>query len=129
MKDMSMVPHAIVDTGRSRMGINYLLFNQMTLDRWAAIQELHFWRLCLHELMEDCPKKDLRDYDDLYTGLELELQRRWGFEMDVGYHRWWRRPRCTCPPMDNADRYPGGPWVVSNNCPLHYWMPPKGKKQ
>lgn len=34
------------------------------------------------------------------------------------YH-FWIRPKCTCPKLDNDDRYPYGYYVVNMTCPLH----------
>ncbi len=33
--------------------------------------------------------------------------------------RFWELPHCTCPFMDNHDRYPYGHYVVNCSCPVH----------
>ncbi len=51
--------------------------------------------------------------------IEYELQQAWGFPKSTKYHKFWETPTCTCPKMDNEDRYPSGNYVVMTSCPVH----------
>jgi len=64
-------------------------------------------------------KEVLRFYDSILEEIEFNLQELWGFEKNKNYHRFWERPYCTCPKMDNDDAYPYGLYVISSSCILH----------
>jgi len=98
-----------------------LLVQQNCWENLEAIKEMHFYRIALGDVM--CDTRDsnsLKYYDSLYTGIEFTLQYLWGFPHDKNYHRFWDRPRCKCPGMDNSDRYPTGYYVINHSCPLHW---------
>ena len=54
-----------------------------------------------------------------YMSNEMVLQELWGFGADPNYIRFWEFPGCTCPKMDNEDRYGTDYEVYSDNCPIH----------
>lgn len=61
----------------------------------------------------------LQHYDKVLTEIEFDIQECFGFEKNVYFHRFWERPKCLCPKMDNAERW-GTPWSITrSNCPLH----------
>lgn len=50
---------------------------------------------------------------------EYTLQRLWGFPENENYFREWNIPCCTCPKIDNEDRYPSNHYYYSGTCPIH----------
>jgi len=51
--------------------------------------------------------------------LEFELQENWNFPKDEKYHTWWNRFKgCTCPKMDNDERF-GMDKIINSTCPFH----------
>lgn len=58
-------------------------------------------------------------YAKILTHYERKLQVLWGFTVDNRFHRFWNTPRCTCPKLDNEDRYPNGYYIRNLECPLH----------
>jgi len=107
--------------GKPTMVLNENLLNSQ--NAWAnleAIKSVHQTRLKLEDLMKKTRNKTtLQLYDDLYTLLEFRLQELWGFARNANYHRFWERPKCKCPTMDNEDMYPYR-GVMSGGCPLHW---------
>lgn len=101
--------------------INKKLAEKMNLneDIIKKIEELHLKRKDYYNRMEIAPVDDLKEWDRLLTELEYDLQELWGFPMDSKYHKFWERPHCLCPKMDNRDRYPSGYYVINEECPLH----------
>lgn len=81
----------------------------------------------LHKRREDIFKRmngtdivaDLRVYDKSLDLLEEDLQKLWGFPLDSNYVKFWNRPQCSCPQLDNEENYPHGYYTRSGNCPLH----------
>lgn len=61
----------------------------------------------------------LKMFGKMITLIEFELQRVWKFPLDEKFHRFWYVPKCTCPKMDNDDRYPSGHYVINLSCPVH----------
>jgi len=73
------------------------------------IKLLHWTRHYLNEIMSstnDVTK--LRRADAIYDRLEARLQELWDFPVDAKYVKFWYRPGCRCPRMDNDDAYPTG---------------------
>lgn len=106
--------------GKYRFKINMrLLAEQQAVENIEEIIKKHKERIDLFSFMEvEDNLTLLRKYDDLCTFLEYELQRLWKFPEDARYHRFWERPKCTCPKMDNMDSYPYM-FYINGNCPLH----------
>lgn len=103
-----------------------IILNKMLLQRQNAFQnlnqikELHKTRLMIEDAMESTNDPEiLRALDDAYTKTEFALQDQWGFPRDAKFHRFWERPKCGCPTMDNSDAYPSGRYVISGGCPVH----------
>lgn len=96
--------------------------NAETLEQIKAVHES---RLMLFDIMENTPINTVRDNDFLVKcdrtvdHLESILQFLWGFPQDKRYIRFWERPRCSCPKLDNEDRYPTGYYIISEDCILH----------
>ena len=85
----------------------------------AEILGLHARKLALYAGMEVAEDFSLSAYGRELRSVEYALQRAWGFAQSEKYHRFWEAPRCTCPKMDNEDRYPSGSYVVMTSCPVH----------
>lgn len=101
----------------------FLLEKQDCWGNVDKIKQLHYERMGVYEEMKKTNDKLLlKMLDGLCTQIEFELQELWGFSLDIRYHRFWARPKCTCPKLDNEDLYPGGLYVTSGLCHLHGWM-------
>lgn len=97
-----------------------LVKRQDCKENLELIKKLHQERIELETfmfLMED--KEELKEADKLYTDIEFRLQDAWKFPRDVKFHRFWDRPKCKCPKMDNEDSYPTGYSVINGKCKLH----------
>ena len=110
----------------SHNGKEILLLNKALLDQqncWKNLDKLkalHEERLELEDMMHASNDPGfLILCDTLYTQIEFELQDAWGFPRNANFHRFWMRPKCTCPHIDNEDSYPFGFYVTVGNCPLH----------
>lgn len=106
--------------GKKSIPSPFLLESQKAWKNAEAIRDLHYLRYGLYEVMEECPKEDLADYDELCDGIEECLQDLWNFPRDYRRVRFWDRPRCKCPKMDNEDRYPTGMYSVADGC--YHWI-------
>lgn len=85
----------------------------------ASIKKLFQKKAKLFDEMQNKPKYSLRHYDKLLTELEFEIQKAYKFEPDVHFHRFWERPLCKCPDLDNEERWGTGSYIVMGDCPLH----------
>jgi hypothetical protein len=104
---------------RSMVNAN-LLDRQLCWENLATIKELHWQRFWVHDIMENTDHPDtLRAFDAVCTDIEFALQDAWGFDRDQNRHKFWYRPKCKCPNMDNNDNYPVGHYLISGDCPLH----------
>lgn len=89
------------------------------------IKEMHRIKLTIFWIMENRPVENMSDIaflrrcDRLLNDVEFLLQGLWGFPLNASYHRFWERPLCLCPKMDNDDRYPTGQYIISEDCILH----------
>jgi len=51
--------------------------------------------------------------------LEFKLQKNWNFPLDPLKHTWWNKfNKCTCPKMDNDERF-GLAKIHNSSCPFH----------
>lgn len=112
----------IVSEGKDYVILNSKLIEKQNLSE-AEIDKLlitHKERMMLHKFMEiEDNVFLLRQYDKLYTELEFKLQSLWKFNRDASKHRFWKRPKCSCPKLDNEDRYGTNFAIYSGNCILH----------
>ena len=52
--------------------------------------------------------------------IEYQMQDNWNFNRDKFKHKYWYRvPGCTCPKLDNEDRWGTIYQVTSKDCPFH----------
>jgi hypothetical protein len=53
------------------------------------------------------------------TKLEYRLQKLWHFKKNQNFHRFWDLPHCSCPKMDNEERWGTKHHIYDNNCIIH----------
>lgn len=104
-----------------KSSVNLKLAKQfgLTENTIHKIEDLHRKREDYYNRMLIAPESDLKVWDKLCEELEFELQDLWKFDRNINFHKFWNRPRCLCPKMDNDDRYPTGNYVTMEDCPLH----------
>lgn len=84
------------------------------------IKELHYYKLELLDLMKAIDDKaQLRLLDLELNKTEGLLQNVWKFPVDSKWYKFWERPHCSCPKLDNMDAYPYGHYIANLDCPLH----------
>lgn len=108
--------------GNEKSIVNKRLLDQQ--NAWSNLEKIkakHYERILIYTEMENIKRdnKLLRLYDELCTELEFELQGLWKFDRDINFHMFWQRPQCSCPKLDNQDRYPHGHYIINDECPLH----------
>jgi len=79
--------------------------------------------MVLRKMLNERPARFLYyDYKELHedlTALEFSIQEAFGLKEDARFHRFWTWAGCECPEMDNWERHPLGPYVISCKCPVH----------
>lgn len=106
-----------------------MLENQGKVNELEEIKALHLKKLSYVERLEASDDADvLKFYANEITDVEYALQKAWGFQINVNYHRFWILPKCKCPTMDNEDRYPHGHYLVSSVCALHGFITPRTRR-
>ena len=106
---------------------NTVILNQALLEKQGItpegeelIQELHGRKVAAYEtIMATDDPNELEMLTDLITQIEFALQRAWGFPQSVAYHRFWETPKCSCPQMDNEERYGTKQFIIALDCRLH----------
>ncbi len=60
-----------------------------------------------------------RSYADKLKQAEFDLQKNWNFPEDELFHKYWNKfSRCTCPKLDNEERF-GFDKIFLSDCPFH----------
>lgn len=90
-----------------------------SLEDIAEILGLHARKIALFKDMETANEFSLEAYGRELREVEYALQRAWNFPQSAKYHKFWEVPRCTCPKLDNAERYPTGNYVINETCLVH----------
>ncbi len=102
------------------INMNLTNLQYLQLEQVEHIEDLHIKRDNLFDKMAKANDKEkLKEMDKECREIEFALQDAWGFEREGKFHKFWLRPHCCCPKLDNEDRYPTGYYVMSDNCPLH----------
>lgn len=97
-----------------------LVKSQGVQSKLEKIKEVHQLKLAILDLMANPQsQKELKQLALDIQECEFELQELWGFSKDARFHKFWELPKCTCPKIDNADAYPTGYYIYSDNCPIH----------
>jgi hypothetical protein len=101
--------------------LNPFMLNQY--DAWHnldALKDMHTLKLVIYlDIEQETDPKRLKQLDLDLQEIEFELQDLWGFPRDARYHKFWLRPKCTCPKLDNEDAYPTGFYTTNQECPIH----------
>jgi len=92
----------------------------ITAEGEELIRELHGRKVGAYSQIEKTTDPtDLEALADLVTHIEFALQRAWGFPQSIAFHRFWETPKCTCPNLDNEERYGTKQFIIASDCPLH----------
>lgn len=113
------------------MTINMKLAKERGLsnERIRHIQNVQTQRDAIIYVMKVTSPDTYEEYEDFISFIKGEaellartdyrLQELWGFEQNSDWHKFWETPHCSCPKMDNLDRWGTGHAVVSMHCILH----------
>lgn len=63
--------------------------------------------------------ENLDQYYKKLTDLEYNMQILYGENEDINFHRFWETPKCTCPKIDNIEKFPEGNYTFDENCKIH----------
>ena len=107
------------------------LFNEKLADRMLLsvdeknnlnklYEELH----CLiNKAANTSDTNELSEIDKSIEVLELEMQKQWKFEPSKNKCSYWYQiPGCTCPKLDNAERWGTPNRIYTVNCPVHSYL-------
>lgn len=98
----------------------HMLESQNAWKNLKRLRELIYEKLEIeYEMLKTNDVDLLYLFDKLYDIVELEIQDCFNFKKDFNNLRFWRRPKCLCPKMDNADLWGTSMKVINNECPLH----------
>lgn len=61
----------------------------------------------------------------MFDALEFEQQTLWNFPRDANFHFFWNFPGCTCPKIDNNERWGTSHKIHALDCPVHGKLTPK----
>jgi hypothetical protein len=117
-----------IEVGKRKMTLNKrFLDKQNCWDKLENIKSLFMEKFMIFEAMDDsdCPAV-LQTHDRRLTELEYQIQEAFGFERNINFHRFWERPKCTCPQLDNQDYWGTKYAIRSGDCPLHGGIVEKG---
>jgi hypothetical protein len=56
----------------------------------------------------------------MFSALESEQQRLWGFPVDPKFHRFFDFPGCSCPKLDNDEWLGSGHPIIALDCMIHW---------
>jgi len=127
-KDPLHIPSAqlvVMHNGKEALVLNKALMDQQNC--WGNLEHikwLHAVRLRLEDkiveiAVTDLPTEEFNILLGQWEALQFELQKAWGFPRNAKFHRFWDMKGCTCPKMDNNDRYPSGIYITAGDCPIH----------
>ena len=119
-----MEPLTVYWNGKVNMYLNPLLVMKqgLTEKEIETLKALHLIRLGLFDTLANTEcRRLLRAGVILIEQCEFAMQRAWRFEENVNYHSWWyHTPHCSCPKIDNEERYgTGAGKVINKACILH----------
>ncbi len=89
-------------------------------DTVEKIFELHKELIDIdYKLVEEDERDSIKKLLYDWHIVNFKLQELWGFKRDKNCHKFWRLTACSCPRMDNDDRYPDGHYIHNLNCKVH----------
>ena len=84
------------------------------------ILDLHKLKSIVFDCMLDTDDADELHYlADCVEHVEYALQEAWGFPLDRNFHYWRNVPKCSCPELDNRERYGTEYRIIDCKCPVH----------
>lgn len=85
------------------------------------IQNMYDAQFAIMQTMEQTNEINvLLELDQALDKIEYALQELWGFGKDHAMHKFWYRPKCSCPRIDNEERYGMKVGqIISGGCILH----------
>lgn len=100
--------------------LNGYLIEQQNIIDVETLKKAHIVRHHIFEKMKQTNySPTLKNLAKRAERVEYIIQKLWGFPQDRNYHRWWNLPGCTCPKLDNEDRW-GTPYrIYVEYCPIH----------
>lgn len=105
----------------TKLNLALVKMKGLTQARVDTIKELYIEKLNIFDNMKNTTKPYLlKILADIVTQIEFSLQEAWGFEPDINMHRFWTLPNCTCPKIDNEERYSCNVGYYTNaDCLIH----------
>lgn len=103
-------------------GINQSLLRAKEIDNNTRlkIEKLQKIRCCFYDIMEVTDDKtQLRNYSNIITQINYQLQRLWGFKLDSTKHDWYNIPKCSCPKSDNNQYWGINNRIINKLCIIH----------
>jgi hypothetical protein len=93
---------------------------KLSQQKITKLLKLHFLQAAAKDLMDHVENvKMLPKLAAVIEDLNFQMQELWGFNRDADFHHWYEVPRCTCPKMDNKDRFGTNQRIYSSECPVH----------
>jgi len=111
----------VIRAGKDKWFLNpNMLDRQDCWENLGLIKELFADKHDLFERLkvEECPLV-LVLLDQELVEIEFKIQEAFKFERDSRFHRFWERPKCGCPKLDNYDKWGTKFSIVSSECELH----------
>jgi hypothetical protein len=91
-------------------------------DSIYKIAKLHYEKMRILDEMENTHPTEilkLHIFGQKLKDIEFELQKAWGFELNEKFHKFWYQPHCTCPKIDNDERFTYDCGFIDEECPVH----------
>ena len=111
------------------LNTNLMMEQSLTTDEIRNIIKLHKRlneifdeenKIIENKEISEIDKKHLMKLSQEVKEIEFNLQKNWHFDQDEKYHTWWyKQPACSCPKLDNADRFGYEYKIYSSDCILH----------
>ena len=76
-------------------------------------------KLQIYQEIIDLKKGDFRPFYKKLTDIEFSMQTLYGEAEEKKYHKFWQTPKCTCPKIDNIEKYPSDKPIFDKKCPIH----------
>ena len=112
----------VVYAGKYTMALSRTFLVRNKAERnLELIKELFQKKFKLFSRMERSKKqKTLMDLAELVWLNEQEIMKAFNFEVNKNFFRFWEMPGCTCPHMDNQERWGlDHGFIHSGDCPIH----------
>lgn len=110
--------------GKYSFGFVYInsefVFHQKAEDNLEDIKDLYLFKHSVYDMMYEAQdEKYIRSLAKDAEFIELEIQKLFNFEPNANFYRFWEAPKCSCPVMDNMDRWGTGYKIYNQECIIH----------